>query len=139
MTGPAAADRVIRVVAAVVTDDAGRYLLVRKRGTTAFMQAGGKLEPGESARDALVRELAEELSVDVAADDLVARGTWDAPAANEPGHRVVAEVFDLRGTVEPRPGAEIEEHAWVDPADPGAVELAPLTRDLMRAATSSAT
>lgn len=37
----------IRIAAAVITDDAGRYLLVRKRDTTAFMQAGGKIEPGE--------------------------------------------------------------------------------------------
>ncbi|MGC5166044.1 NUDIX hydrolase [Luteimicrobium sp. DT211] len=131
-----AGERVIRVAAAVVTDDAGRYLLVRKRGTTAFMQAGGKIEPGEDARAALVRELAEELSVDVAPADLVSRGTHHAAAANEPDHHLVAEVFEVRGTLEPRPAAEIEEHRWVHPDDVGDVELAPLTRDLLAAATA---
>ena len=39
--------RVISVVAAVIRDDSGRVLLVRKRGTTAFMQPGGKRDTGE--------------------------------------------------------------------------------------------
>ena len=34
---------VIRIVAAVVLDDRHRVLVVRKRGTTAFMQPGGKI------------------------------------------------------------------------------------------------
>ena len=56
---------VIRIVAAVVADERGRLLLVRKRGTTAFMQPGGKLEPGESPVDALAREIREELGVGI--------------------------------------------------------------------------
>ena len=52
---------VIRIAAAVVTDMAGRSLLVRKRGSTIFMQPGGKIESGESALDALTRELREEI------------------------------------------------------------------------------
>lgn len=134
MSAAVTPDRVIRVAAAVVTDDAGRFLLVRKRGTTAFMQPGGKIEPGEDPRAALVRELAEEIRVDVAPDVLVPRGTHHAAAANEPGHALVAEVFEVPGALEPRPAAEIEEHLWVDPARPGEVELAPLTRDLLAAA-----
>ena len=41
-------------------------------GVGKFVGAGGKLEPGESARAAAVREVAEELGVDVIARDLVA-------------------------------------------------------------------
>src|SRR4030095_347489 len=37
----------IRIVAALIRDEAGRVLLVRKRGTAAFMQPGGKRDPGE--------------------------------------------------------------------------------------------
>jgi len=45
--------RIVDVVAAVVRDHAGRMLVVRKRGTTAFMQPGGKREPGYQVRAAI--------------------------------------------------------------------------------------
>ena len=51
----------IKIVAALIRDDAGRVLLVRKRGTIAFMQPGGKRDPGEDDMTALAREIAEEL------------------------------------------------------------------------------
>src|SRR6478609_7813601 len=57
--------RRIHVSAAVILDGDGRLLLVRKAGTTAFMQPGGKPEPGESASETLSRELAEELCLEV--------------------------------------------------------------------------
>ena len=41
-------NNVISVVAALIRDEDGRVLLVRKRGTAAFMQPGGKRDPGES-------------------------------------------------------------------------------------------
>ncbi|MET2827115.1 NUDIX hydrolase [Mesorhizobium shangrilense] len=53
----------IRIAAAVIIDADGRLLLVRKRGTSAFMQPGGKIEPDELPINALVRELREELGL----------------------------------------------------------------------------
>ena len=43
----------IRIAAALIRNERGEVLLVRKRDTQAFMQPGGKLEPGESAAAAL--------------------------------------------------------------------------------------
>ena len=40
-----------------------------------------------------------------------------------------AEVFRIDISAEVRPAAEIAEIAWVDPAAPGPLELAPPTRD----------
>ncbi len=51
----------IEIVAALIRDAAGRVLLVRKRGTTAFMQPGGKRDSGEDDITALAREIDEEL------------------------------------------------------------------------------
>jgi 8-oxo-dGTP diphosphatase len=118
---------VIRIAAAVVLDADGRTLVVRKRGTSAFMQPGGKIMPGESAVDALHREVAEELGVEVAPSSVRALGRHVADAANEPGHTVDAELFAVTLSGEPRATAEIEEIAWVDPANPGGIDLAPLT------------
>jgi 8-oxo-dGTP diphosphatase len=126
----------VHVVAALVLGPDGRALLVRKRGTTLFMQPGGKPEAGESAAEALVRELAEEVSLDVRPDELTAMGRYEAAAANEPGHTVVAEVFALTlASSYAERGAEIEELAWVDPAAPG-VALAPLTVALLHRVAS---
>jgi 8-oxo-dGTP pyrophosphatase MutT (NUDIX family) len=124
---------VIAVVAALITDPAGRLLLVRKRGTDSFMQAGGKPEAGESARAALVRELEEELRLDVDEDDLEELRTFETAAANEPGFLVRADVFRLRIDSSPAPASEIEEVRWASPADARALgqRLAPLARVLL--------
>jgi 8-oxo-dGTP diphosphatase len=119
----------IRITAAVVVDDRRHVLLVRKRGTTAFMQPGGKIATGETPLEALHREVAEELGVGIVDDSVRSLGRHSAVAANEPGHVVDADLFmvSLAGT--PRASAEIAEIVWVDPADPGAIDIAPLTRD----------
>jgi 8-oxo-dGTP diphosphatase len=120
-------ETVIRIVAAVVLDERGHVLVVRKRGTSSFMQPGGKFEPGEQPLDALVREVREELGVGVDRSTVRALGRYTAVAANEPGHVVDADLFlvDLDGA--PEAASEIDEMAWIDPGAPGAVELAPLT------------
>jgi 8-oxo-dGTP diphosphatase len=120
---------VIRVVAAVIVDAGGRVLLVRKRGTTAFMQPGGKIDAGESAVEALQREIAEELGLVVPDSAIHPLGRHIAEAANEPGHVVDAELFMVNAAGQPLAAAEIDEIAWIDPAAPGDIELAPLTRE----------
>lgn len=122
--------RRIHVSAAVIHDAEGRLLLVRKAGTSAFMQPGGKPEPGESASETLSRELAEELGLRVEAGALHPLGTFVADAANEPGFLVVADVFvaDIGAQV-PVIAAEIEELRWITRADAADLEIAPLARD----------
>ncbi|MGT2468756.1 MAG: NUDIX domain-containing protein [Mesorhizobium sp.] len=117
----------IRIAAAVIRDDGGRLLLVRKRGTKAFMQAGGKIEPGELPAVALARELREELGIVVDPGAASHLGSFSAPAANEPETQVEAELFELSIAGEPVPAAEIEEMIWLNPEAEAGFELAPLT------------
>lgn len=121
--------RVIEVVAAVVRDPGGRMLLVRKRGTAAFMQPGGKREPDEGDVAALMREIDEELGCRVVPESVRPMGQFEAPAANEPGYKVRAAVYavEIDGAVVP--AAEIDEIRWLDPREPTDLHLAPLTRD----------
>ena len=120
---------VISIVAALIRDQAGRVLLVRKRGTAAFMQPGGKRDAGEDDATALARELDEELGCRLVAGSARPLGEFIAPSANEPGFSVRAAVYavDVVGEIAPR--AEIEAIAWIDPAVQHGLTLAPLTRD----------
>jgi len=118
----------IRIAAAVIVNEGGRTLLVRKRGTAAFMQAGGKIAVGESAAEALQREIKEELDCEVDGAP-IPLGSFRAAAANEYGRIVEAELFSVELTGEIRPTAEIEDAIWHDPADLHSIILAPLTRD----------
>lgn len=105
-----------RVVAvgAVIVDDAGRILLVlRKNEPQAgyWSLPGGKVEPGETIVDAVVREVAEETGLQI---DVVERA-WvvDIPYPGGAGvDDIVFEVHDFRATV--RSGAL---HAGDDAAD----------------------
>ncbi|MBO9626724.1 MAG: NUDIX domain-containing protein [Microbacterium sp.] len=124
--------RVLRIAAAVILDAGGRMLVVRKSGTDAFMQPGGKLEPGESGAACLVRELEEELALSVPEHALEPLGRFSAPAANEAGWSVDCDVFRAPGgaiTVQ----AELAEARWASRAEllglAAAGRLAPLTRD----------
>jgi len=73
----------IRIAAGLIVDAAGCCLLVRKRGTTTFMQAGGKIEPHESAAQALAREIGEELGLRLPPHLPEYLGAFTAIAANE--------------------------------------------------------
>ena len=119
----------IDIVAALIRDAAGRVLLVRKRGTTAFMQPGGKRDAGEDDITTLTREIDEELGCGLVSDSIRPLGEFDAISANEPGFRVRAALYEVEVTGEIAPRAEIEAIMWVDPAALADIALAPLTRD----------
>ncbi|WP_165188008.1 NUDIX hydrolase [Caulobacter soli] len=121
----------IDIVTAVIRDEAGCMLVVRKRGTAIFMKPGGKREPGEDDLTALARELEEEIGGRLVSASRL--GQFEAPAANEPGFTVRAATYlaQVEGRIEAR--AEIEELAWIDPAAPGDIRLAPLMRVVLSA------
>lgn len=127
--GPSTRPAVLRVAAGIITDPTGRTLVVRKRGTSMFMQAGGKIEPGESALEALTRELREELGVEVDLGATEYLGSHRAEAANEANTVIRAEVFAVSVQGDVIAGAEIDELRWIEIDEMDAVELAPLTRD----------
>ncbi|MDO5493886.1 MAG: NUDIX domain-containing protein [Nesterenkonia sp.] len=111
------AGRVIRVVAVVLRDVDDRILTVRKHGTRRFMQPGGKPDPGESIVDAGIRECREELGLELRPHDLRHLGSFCAPAANEEGYMVEAEVLlGIVTVTDPgEPQSEIADVRWVDP------------------------
>ncbi len=112
----------VHVVAAVLRDRAGRVLLARRPpggphgGLWEF--PGGKVEPGETPREALAREILEELGVEVVVGGRVAAVDHDYPHL---AIRLDAYACRLaRG--EPR-GVDGQAVAWVRPRDLPALAL----------------
>ena len=125
------ASPVIHVSAALVVDDTGRLLVVRKRGTSVYMQPGGKPEPGESPAETLSRELAEELGASIPPHELEPLGRFTAPAANEAGTTLVADVFRARLTAPVAAAADIDDVRWVHPDEFATTPVAPLITEHM--------
>lgn len=132
---PTAADLtppVIVVTGVVLRDGTGAVLTVRKRRTGRFMLPGGKHEPGESALEAGVREVREEVGLHLDPADLELLGEFEGETANEPGSLLHSTVFVAPLTGVPAPTGEIDELRWL-PVDAGPealpADLAPLLVD----------
>jgi 8-oxo-dGTP diphosphatase len=105
-------------VAAAVVEEGGRVLLAQRPpgGPHGLLWEfpGGKIEPGESAEHALVREIQEELGVTVAPREVLAVETHDYP------HGPEVEIQFLRChlvTREVRLAPEVHAVRWVVPAE----------------------
>lgn len=121
--------KLLKIATACLIDDDHRVLVVRKRNTRLFMLPGGKADPGETPICTLLRELREELDLWMNASQLVFLGQFQARAANEPGHWVIAEVFVGKAPEAVRIQAEIEESGWITLKTEESQALAPLLRD----------
>ena len=116
----------IQVVAAVIRRG-GKILLASRpadKPPAGWEFPGGKLEPGETVGEALVRELAEELAVHASPGELL---------AVVPAGKVVLNFMaaTLPEDEEPRP-CEHQQYFWVDVAPEPPAELLPADRDFWR-------
>ena len=118
----------IRIAAALIDDGAGNMLLVRKHGSEIYIQAGGKIEPGETPLDALRRELAEEIGLTLELEPTYL-GRFRARAANEADRVVEADLFHLTASHSPAIAAEIAEARWIAIDRAAGLLLAPMTRE----------
>ncbi|MFI8739970.1 NUDIX hydrolase [Stutzerimonas zhaodongensis] len=120
---------VLKIATACLLDEAGRVLIVRKRGTQAFMLPGGKIEGEETPRQALERELHEELDLLIEPSKLESLGHFQSRAANEPDHWVEADVFVARLEASVKVQAEIDALDWLEVHAERQGHLAPLLRE----------
>ena len=103
----------------------GRLLCVRSHGKALYYVPGGKRETGESDEACVVREVGEELGVELDAATLRPVGIFQAQADGKPPGtlvRIACYSGDFDGELAPR--AEIAELAWLGWADRERLSLA---------------
>jgi 8-oxo-dGTP diphosphatase len=127
----------IEVVAAIIRDPAGRYLITRRRKGThlegLWEFPGGKREPDESLEESLGRELAEELGATFAVDERVETVRWDYPEKSVVLHFFACHV--TAGTISPQEGQLME---WVAPSDLRRFDFPPADAALLARLEASA-
>ena len=114
---------VIPCVGAVATDEQGRLLMIKRGhepGAGLWSIPGGRIEPGETDAEALVREMLEETSLTVAVGRLLRR-------VRRPFlHGTVIDIRDYAVTVTGgtlRPGDDAADARWIAAADLNALEI----------------
>lgn len=98
--------------------DGDKILSVRSHGRDRFYLPGGKIDPGETARDAIMREITEELGVTLIADTIRELGTFAGHGHNQPDGAIVRMTCfaaDYDGTL--APAREIAELRWLTPRE----------------------
>lgn len=123
---------VIPCVGAVVTDEQGRLLVIQRGhdpGAGLWSIPGGRIEPGETDAQALVRELLEETNMQVKVGKLIGR-------VQRPGlGGAIIDIRDYAATVTGgtlRAGDDAADARWVTAAELGCLEV---TEGLIEALT----
>lgn len=104
---------IIRKAAGIIISNQ-ELLVERSIGKDFYIAPGGKIEQGESAEQALVRELEEELDIQIKQSDLRFFGSFHAAAANSPSQTVQMEVFlvsDWQGNIVANESQELQ---WIN-------------------------
>lgn len=116
-------------VSAVVLDDQGRILMIRRTDNDLYSIPGGGLEAGETVSEAVAREVLEETGVQVDVSDMV--GVFSNPEhviAYDDGE--VRQEFSICFRARPiggtlRTSEESKEVLWVAPESVGALNVHP--------------
>jgi 8-oxo-dGTP diphosphatase len=121
----------ILVAACVLLNGEGRILIAKRppgRSLAGLWEfPGGKVEPGESPEHALVRELAEELGIDIAPADLA---PLTFASHSYPDFHLLMPLFlckRWRGEATPHEGQEL---TWVKPAELAGYAMPPADEPL---------
>lgn len=114
----------INVVAAVIKDENGKILITQRNlqkdqgGLWEF--PGGKIEPNETREDAIIREIKEELDIDIKADNYLEEKVLNYPEKDI--NLIALKCSKINGKIKL---LEHEDYRWVDNSELEKFEFAP--------------
>lgn len=121
----------IHVVVAVIEDSSEHFLISKRlkgQHLAGFWEfPGGKVDSGESVKDALSRELKEELGIEVKGASFVTKIEYDYPEKSVILH--VFHVVEFEGQAH---GCEGQEVRWVLKSDLSDFEFPPANEPILR-------
>lgn len=114
----------INVVAAVIKDDSGKILITQRNlkksqgGLWEF--PGGKIEPNETKEQAIIREIKEELTIDINVKNCIDEKIFTYPEKDI--NLIALECSIINGNIEL---LEHEDYRWVSSSELENFEFAP--------------
>lgn len=99
-------------IAAVIIDNKGHVLFVRKIGKKGYIYPGGKPEVGETEIECLKRELKEELNVGLVSAEFYGKKRISKSIYDNLPITIKSYLTKIKG--KPKPSREIEEYRWIN-------------------------
>jgi 8-oxo-dGTP diphosphatase len=106
----------IHIASSMILSPDKEMLMVRKKGSTFYQLAGGKIDYNETAEATVTREIKEELGLDISELNIEFLGTHQTQAVNEKSTVVHGTIFKIILSEKQyfKPNAELEEVVWID-------------------------
>lgn len=114
----------VNVVAAVIKDENGKILITQRNLKKAqgglWEFPGGKIEQNETKENAIVREIKEELEIDIQVESYLAEKVFNYPEKDI--NLIALECKKVSGDIKL---LEHEDYRWIDNSELGNFEFAP--------------
>jgi len=112
------------LVTAAFIEHGGKLLLTRRKSNVPYPLLwefpGGKVEPGEDPHDGIIREIREELAIEI-----VVEGIYEVVYFRYPERSVLVLAYRCKWLKGEIMNIEVEEHRWFAPDELEGLEILP--------------
>lgn len=114
----------------ILNENQSKFLACEKNYFTSdFLLPGGKIEPSETDEVCIIREIREELDIEVDRNSLAFFAEYHGSAAGDPTKDVSIKLYqgDIIGI--PKPSSEIVRLHWIGKEDTENTRVSPIIRE----------